>query len=399
VSNGDRELQHAVMRNAPEWGDFPLRLLERGADTVLMTDPDFFFSLSLLRNQSPRTLKVLVEFVHDVDWCFVQALRYANLEAVRLLLQMGHDVNTPLATNGNRAPPTASTAPNTHLSPIFIATQSLGLWQFEWPRRHDILHELLGRGANLTATVPTSGFTVLHHFFLGPLTSVNYFRCEYTTLCLHLAFLVDNGADPRALDRCGRSPSRAAWESTFQLKQAAVVLWYRVLRMCNLDPADLDANYDSRFDITMGDCYFCSVDAGSSSLADYLLCPWCRKGAYACDYQTTQCALWDNLSGGALVQKIRPCCPVTVCQRHVDRLDETKTGFLLPTESGGSLRRVERLLLLEYEDDLPKSSHREECNCVACCKRMLPRYRLVPDSGGYVEIDEDADDEQEFHDC
>jgi len=395
VSNGERELQHAVTRIAPEWGDFPLRLLERGADTLLMTYPGLFFSLSLLYNQSPRTLKALVEFAHDEDWCFVDALKYANLEAVRLLLQMGRDANTPLLIHRYISPPTASTAPSILLSPITIATESLCLGRSEWPRMHEVLLELLSRGANLKATVPASGFTVLHHFFLEPFASVNYFTCDYNTLCLHLVFLIDNGADPRALDRCGRSPSQAAWESAFQLKQAAIVLWYRVLRMCNLDPADLDENYDSRFDIIMDDCYFCSVDAGSSSLADYLLCPWCCKDAYECDYQKTECPRWRNLSKGVSVQKIRPCCPEAVCGRHGDRLDETETGFLLPTESRGLLRRVEWLGLLEYEDGSPMSGLDGKC---ILCLRVHPRYRLVPDPGGYVDTDEDTDDEQEFHD-
>jgi len=395
VSSDDEQLGLAITRSTPEWGDFPLRLLERGADSFLMSHPARIFSLGLIYNQSPRTLKALVEFVPDVDWCFVQALQFANLEAVRLLLQMGHDVNTPLLTNGDIVSPTATIVPNIPLSPIIIATQSLGLWQFEWSRMRVILHELLSRGANLNAPAPTLGFTVLHHFFLEPFASVNYFGRDYNTLCLHLVFLIDNGADPRALDQCGRSPSQAAWESTFQLKQAAIVLWYRVLRMCNLDPADLDGNYDSRFDIILDDCYFCSVDARSSSLADYLLCPWCYKNAYACDYQSTQDLEWYNFLARAPVQKIRPCCPATVCRRHWDRSD--KTGFLLPMESGGSLRRMERLVLLEYEDDSPKSGRCRESNCVVC-QRMRLRYSLAPDSGGYVDTGEDTDDEQRFYD-
>jgi len=398
VSSDTSLLLNAVIKSEPEWGDFPLRLLERGADVSLMTAPHFHFSQSVLHNHSPRTLKALVEFVHDEDWCFVQVLQNPNPEAVRLLLQMGRDANTPLLTYGDIVSLTTRTTSSIPLSPIILATQSLGLRRHRLSHTRDILHELLSRGANLNAPVPTSGFTVLHHFFLEPFASVNYLHCDYNTLCLHLVFLIDNGADPRALDRCGRSPSQAAWESTFQLKQAAVVLWYRVLRMCNLDPADLDPNYDSRFDIIMDDCYFCSMDAGSSSLADYLLCPWCRKGAYACDYQSAlylQC----NFSGGASVQRIRPCCPAAVCGRHEDRFDkshEIETGFLLPMESRGSLRRAERLVRLQYEDDSPLSGLGWDCYL---CKRIHPRFRLVPDSGGYVEIDEDTDDEQEFHDC
>jgi hypothetical protein len=68
VNDDDEQLAFAMLRSAPEWGDFPLRLLERGADTFVMSQPAVFFSLSLYYNRSPRTLKALVEYVSRVDW-------------------------------------------------------------------------------------------------------------------------------------------------------------------------------------------------------------------------------------------------------------------------------------------------------------------------------------------
>jgi len=57
VSSDDEQLGLAITRSTPEWGDFPLRLLERGADSFLMSHPARIFSLGLIYNQSPRTLK------------------------------------------------------------------------------------------------------------------------------------------------------------------------------------------------------------------------------------------------------------------------------------------------------------------------------------------------------
>ncbi|KAI5854546.1 hypothetical protein BZA05DRAFT_244302 [Tricharina praecox] len=376
-------LVEAILVDKPEWGDFPLLLLERGVDPFLWDNPGGLFMDTLAFYQGTGTIKAMAEFVPRVeDSHFIAALKWANPGAIRALLQMGHDANAPLVVEGG-----------TTVTPIMVVANSLYKGLIEWPQAREAFRELRSRGADMKVSVPTTGSTVLHDFFSSLAENDPEWptRYRYDDVCQYLAFLIGEGADPRAVDRQDRTPTRAAWDSPLQ--QAGVLVWYRVLRMCNLDPADLDKDYDFRFDVVLAKCYFCLLDARSTAY-DFLLCPWCHREAYVCDYERNTAVEYDGSKRDPELD-VTPCCPTAVCRSHRYRsAAESTGGFLLPKRSGGVLRRVRKCA---------------EPVCAICTAESSkwnarPHYTILLDSmedlesdGDYWD-DEDSDEEQEFHD-
>jgi len=382
--DGMMSLIEAILVDKPEWGEFPLLLLERGVDPFMWDDAGVLFMEAMAFCQGTRTIRAMAELVPRVeDRHFIAALKWANPGAIRVLLQMGFDANTPLLIDDKVSIP-----------PIMVVTRNLYELEvlLEWPQAREALRELLSGGANLKASVPATGFAVLHDFFLEIFKPLESRHFDYDIVCQHLVSLIDNGADPRAVDRRGRTPSVAAWSS--QCQQASVLVWYRVLRMCNLDPVLLDANYDPRFD-TNDKCYFCLLDAGSKT-GDFMFCPWCCNGAYTRDRDWNNPLPYDGSKNNPMLG-IMPCCPTAVCRFHRHPLEARKGGFLLPKKSGGMLQRVKKCAELGCEI------------CAAGNGKWDKRrhYTLSLDSNEDENEDgeddedenyEDAEDVQEFHD-
>ncbi|KAI5854544.1 hypothetical protein BZA05DRAFT_244274 [Tricharina praecox] len=192
---------------------------------------------------------------------------------------------------------------------------------------------------------------------------------------------MNEGANLRAIDHHGRTPSLAAWKTPLPTRQALVLLWYRALRMCNLDPAELDADrYDSRFDIVLGECCFCAPNGGSTTpTGDYVICPWCCITAYTGQFETRN--HWRGSTNRAKLGLLL-CCPTAVCPVHIHRYraEVERGGLLLPKESGGILSRVEKCV---------------DSACEVCFRRVwVPRFKHYKLSPCSKEEAKEADDDK-----
>jgi len=365
----------ALTADRPEWGEFPLLLLERGVDPFLWDNPGRLFAHAVAFCQGARTVQAMAEFVPRVEQRhFAAALEAANPGAIDVLLRMGFDANAPLEADGTtEAPP-----------PILVVARSLFRGLVAWPQARAALRRLLGAGADPRAVVPSTGTTVLHDFFsaLAEDDPAWPTRRSYDDVCQCLAHLLGAGADPRAADRRRRTPSQVAWGSP--LRQAGVLAWYRVLRMCGLDPRDLDTHYDARFDAATATDTACYICAARPAPAAVVLCPWCCGDAYE---SHVAAAFAGSRKDPAL--GVAPCCPTAVCPRHSHRAAaQARRGLLLPAQSGAPLRRVAKCA----------APHCEVCAARRDAWNRYPHYTPDPD-GDDSDSDSDSAEEEEFHDA
>ncbi|KAF8532484.1 ankyrin repeat-containing domain protein [Trichophaea hybrida] len=339
-------------------------LLERGADPFWGPDsPEVLFEKSMISagNQgaaSPpkrRTLLILGNLLgHPKDSAAEEdmpnplqlALKWGSLEGTQIALRAGYDVNAPMKWREHPYEP----APRPTFPAVFSATRihSRSVWHDsgpDEPNRGPILRELVRYGADLKLADIDTGYTVLHHVLSGRWWEPSY-CLSYVVLSQLIVFLINNGADPRAVDVDGRSPSDVAWERiVWEIPiQRRVILWYRALRMCGLNPAEHDSRYDSRFDISYRDCYFCAFDAGAAPVMDFVACPWCIGEPYGIIGNWDNHDNWrhrsnpkisyssmdnlDKLGRQTIMEsELHTCCPMFACLWHYPR---ASTGVRLP---------------------------------------------------------------------
>ena len=381
-------------------------LLERGADPFSGTDtPEALFEVSMISAgnkgaASPpkrRTLLILGNLLNhpkdlpadkDLPNPLQAALKWGSLEGTQIALRAGYDVNAPLKWKRYRG----ETEPRPTIPVMFAATRihSRSVWHEsgpDEPNRGPILRELIRQGANLKLADADTGYTVLHHvvsgywwYWLGDASSLSY-----PVLCQLIVYLINNGANPGAVDTKGRSPSEVAWEhfeGGERCRQRRVLLWYRALRMCGLNPAEYDSRYDSRFDLSYRDCYFCALDAGAAPVMDFMACPWCIGEPYEIRANWHRHDNWrhrsnpehiyssidnlDNLGPQTVKEsELYPCCPMFACLWHYPR---ASTGVRLPKKPGRAMK--------PYSGLTPNSSHNR------CVVEMLKAWGIasIPDS-------------------
>jgi len=352
-------------------------LLERGADPFYGPDtPEILFEKSMISagNQgaaSPpkrRTLLILGNLLghpkdsaaeEDMPSPLQLALKWGSLEGTQIALRAGYDVNAPMKWREHSYEP----APRPTIPAIFAATRihSRSAWHDsgpDEPNRGPVLRELVRQGANLKLGDADTGYTVLHHVLSGRWW-VRSPRLSYVVLSQLIVFLINNGADPRAIDADGRSPSDIAWERISWGRigwenpiQRRVVLWYRALRMCGLNPAEYDSRYDSRFELSYRGCYFCAFNAGAAPIMDFVACPWCIGEPYGIDANWEHHDNWrhrsnpehsyssadnlDKLGRQTIVEsELHTCCPMSACLWHYPL---ASTGVRLPTKPGRPMK-------------------------------------------------------------
>jgi hypothetical protein len=292
------------------------------------------------------------------------------------------------------------------------------------------------RGADVNLSEPVMEWNVLHSILSGlDWNSGGDFPPEplsYPILCQLLVYFLKSGANPRAIDSKGRTPSQVAWDSQLSLRSGNIVerrvlLWYRALRMCSLDPWDYDERYDERFDIVHPSCHFC---AGETTA--FIACPWCVSFPYGVDHHDNDgwrhklrgylYSSEDNLDnlGPKTVREedLIPCCPMYACDKHCPPVYQqqmsalvypegaayldTARGVKLPMRPGGELLPYDMmgLTLLEIQQRFPRFVSRYARFLALPPAVEQNAQVLLPGPGNDdSEVYEDAEEELKFYDA
>ncbi|KAF8246409.1 hypothetical protein K440DRAFT_367698 [Wilcoxina mikolae CBS 423.85] len=447
----DTLLFHAISYTQSD--EIPCLLLERGADPFYGPDtPESLFEKALQTSSYGRikasTLSSLGSFLspppsqlshNDNDKKYrpnalQQSLKWGSLAAVQTCLRAGYDVNTLFEP----WEPKPGESARSQVPLLFAITffSSRRKWDDEgWTffNRGAVLKELMLHGVDLNLREPIMEWNILHSILSGiDWNSGGEFQSEplsYPILCQLLVYFLKSGADPRAVDSAGRTPSRVAWDSRLSLRSGNIVerrvlLWYRALRMCGLEPWDYDDRYDERYDTVNPLCHFCTGET-----TPFIACPWCISLPYGVDYLDNDgwrhklrgylYSSEDNLDnlGPMMVREedLIPCCPIYACDKHCppvsqqqmttpmyDGVLETAKGFRLPMRSGGEMLEYDMtgLTLGEIQQRFPRfvSKYAKFLALPAVVEQNV--QQVLPSEDGN-DGGEDLDDaeEEEFYDA
>jgi hypothetical protein len=200
--------------------------------------------------------------------------------------------------------------------------------------------------------IPRTGWVTLHITLSGDWYE-DTTNSDASRFCELIVYLINSGADPKAPEN-GVTPTELVWKGAEEgcaTVQRRVVLWYRALRSCGLNPQDYDSDYDSRFDKVSEGCHFCLRISETNDTSEFVACPWCFGDLYSLQSYQDQWYTEHNLSerypparhhvgstssGTRTGHSMHPCCSA-VCSRHI--VKATKSGLLLPVNSGAQMRR------------------------------------------------------------
>lgn len=430
--------------------------MERGADPFYGPDtPECLFEKALQTSSHGRikvsTLEALGAFLspppselsHNDDRKYrpnalQQSLKWGSLAAVQTCLRAGYDINTLFEPwEPKPGEPGGSQAPLLFAITFFSSRRKWDNEGWTFFNRGAVLKGLILRGADVNLREPIMEWNALHSILSGlDWNNGGDFQPEplsYPTLCQLLVYFLKNGADPRAVDSSGRTPSQVAWDNRLSLRSGNIVerrvlLWYRALRMCSLDPWDYDDRYDERFDTINPSCHFC---AGETTA--FIACPWCVSLPYGVDHHDNDG--WRHKSRGYLYssednldnlgpntvreEDLIPCCPMYACGKHCppvyqqtsspqtpmypegDGFLDTAQGLKLPMCCGGELLPYDMtgLTLSEIQQQFPRFVSRYAK--FLALPPTVPAPGQAPQSALETDEDEvfeDAEEDLEFYD-
>jgi hypothetical protein len=266
------------------------------------------------------------------------ALRHGNLDAFQILLHTGYRLSTLLEIQRSETP---------------TAHPSASPGRATWWRSSRNTQPM--ECAALTLRDPRIGCIALRTILSGDWCSKTK-NSDFSRFCELLVFLINFGADP-AVSENGQTSSDLIWNSADQdcaTVQRRVLLWYRALRSCGLNPQDYDFCYDSRFDRVSNGCHFCLQDTEGTDAEEFVVCPWCFGDLYSLrsttngwftdhnpseGYRPVHRHLGRSFSRSPTRNYVLPCCP-GICSRHIARA--TGSGLLLPANSGAKMRRYRK---------------------------------------------------------
>jgi len=270
---------------------------------------------------------------------YYASLHYGSLDGFQVLISFGYQIGTLLEVEPYLS--MFETPSSTRTEGISYKTSS-NSQQTEWP--HCIFQ------------IPRTGWVALHIILSGDWDE-DTTNSDASRFCELIVYLINSGADPKAPEN-EVTPTELVWkgaEEDCATVQRRVVLWYRALRSCGLDPKDYDSDYDSRFDRMSEGCHFCLGISETNDTSEFVACPWCFGDLYNLRSDAGEWYTKHNLSerypparhhigstssGTRTGRSMHPCCSV-VCPRHL--VKATKSGLLLPVNSGAQMRRYREL--------------------------------------------------------
>jgi hypothetical protein len=316
-------------------------LLENGAD--LYNDPlypEILFSWALIKRAKVHILAHIASAViglHNFSPkdrlgrlnLYYASLRLGSLDGFQVLISSGYQIDTLLEVKP--------------YSSMFKTPSSTGAGRISYK-------------SSCIFQIPRTGWVTLHIILSGDWVE-DTTNSDASRFCELIVYLINSGADPKAPEN-GVTPTELVWkggEEDCATVQRRVVLWYRALRSCGLNPQDYDSDYDSRFDKVSEGCHFCLRDSETNDTSEFVACPWCFGDLYNLRSYAGEWYIEHNLSerypparhhigstssGTRTGRSMHPCCSA-VCSRHI--VKATKSGLLLPVNSGAQMRRYREL--------------------------------------------------------
>jgi len=371
------------------------RMLENGAD--LYNDPiypEILFHAALMNRAVVHILAHIAGTLigtynfSSKNWPrkynpYYASLHYGSLDGFQVLISFGYQIGTLLEVEPYSS--MFETPSSTRTEGISYKTSS-NSQQTEWP--HCIFQ------------IPRTGWVALHVILSGDWDE-DTTNSDASRFCELIAYLINSGADPKAPEN-GVTPTELVWkgaEEDCATVQRRVVLWYRALRSCGLDPKNYDSDYDSRFDKVSEGCHFCLRDSETNDTSEFVACPWCFGDLYNLRSDAGEWYTEHNLSerypparhhigstssGTRTGRSMHPCCSA-VCSRHI--VKATKSGLLLPVNSGAQMRR--------YREQLDNYWY-SNCYSLEWIEDETQESKDGEGTGGSEDGD---DDEEGFHDA